>query len=444
MPSKKNKVYTFNDYSAVQSYIEARNNRIMARSNAIMNKQFLARLVSWGKWIALGLLALGTAVLLAQSYFRYESRIAEDKTLSQPNKKHDTKIQFIPVPDPNLSKTIERTVVVEKPVYIPIDAGENEGVTTNYIIFKNKKTETEASVITGWKYSSSSEKEPKYQFCYVTLNENGLIKRVNIAHKERGSVVKDLPISSFNAQQVGMSAKALRASRRHCTWHKYIPNIPIKQPPSQPSPDANKEPKFATGSGFYINTSGVLVTNRHVVKGCKKFWISTEEGNTRITLIKSSSDSDLAILKDHRKTPPPPLEIARQLRLGESVVALGFPLGNQLGSEVKVTTGNISSLAGIKNDKRFLQFTAPIQPGNSGGPLINRQGLVLGVNTATLIGDKLQNINFAVKTEQLLSFLGKARQKFILGDTNIKRTVPDLVEKVSASVVQVLCVGDTK
>jgi uncharacterized protein len=90
-------------------------------------------------------------------------------------------------------------------------------------------------------------------------------------------------------------------------------------------------------------------------------------------------------------------------RQGDSVVALGYPLTGLLSSDVNVTTGVISALAGVRSDTRFLQLTAPVQPGNSGGPLLDMSGHLVGVVSAKLnavavaTGDIPQNVNFALK-----------------------------------------------
>jgi S1-C subfamily serine protease len=98
---------------------------------------------------------------------------------------------------------------------------------------------------------------------------------------------------------------------------------------------------------------------------------------------------------------------------GDQVVAIGYPLHGLLTSDLTVTTGIISSLAGLYNDTRFLQISAPVQPGNSGGPLHDTSGNIVGVVTAKLnairiakaTGDIPENINFAIKTGALRDFL---------------------------------------
>src|SRR5262249_58217041 len=109
---------------------------------------------------------------------------------------------------------------------------------------------------------------------------------------------------------------------------------------------------------------------------------------------------------------------------GDQVVAIGYPLHGLLTSDLTVTTGIISSLAGLHNDTRFLQISAPVQPGNSGGPLHDSSGNIVGVGSAKLhalrilkaTGDIPQNINFAMKTGALRDFVDNSAVPYYTGN----------------------------
>jgi S1-C subfamily serine protease len=113
-----------------------------------------------------------------------------------------------------------------------------------------------------------------------------------------------------------------------------------------------------------------------------------------------------------------PLAPARSLRIGEPIFTVGFPATNLLGEEPKFTDGSASSLSGPGGDAIFFQMTVPIQPGNSGGPVINDAGLVVGVVTSTAAirpflsatGTLPQNINWAVKSEYALPLFDQPPQ----------------------------------
>ena len=170
----------------------------------------------------------------------------------------------------------------------------------------------------------------------------------------------------------------------------------------------------ARGSGFVISHQGHVLTNHHVIEGCTTIQ-AIKEGRTHLlTVVGTDTKNDLAIL-----TLPAPFpnrasfRAGRTIRPGDGVVVVGFPLHGLLASEANVTTGTVSALAGIGNDTRFLQIAAPVQSGNSGGPLLDEGGHIVGVVVSKLnalyiakeIGEIPQNINFAIKDTVAKSFL---------------------------------------
>ncbi len=142
-------------------------------------------------------------------------------------------------------------------------------------------------------------------------------------------------------------------------------------PPQNPAKTVDK-----TGTGFVISNSGHVVTNQHVVDGC----VGDIQGNLsgeaqiKLRLVSTDETNDLALLQ----APNPFKEVAtirdKPTHPGDSVVAIGYPFHGLLTSDFTVTTGIVSSLSGILNDTRYLQISAAIQPGNSGGPLLDSGG----------------------------------------------------------------------
>ena len=130
-------------------------------------------------------------------------------------------------------------------------------------------------------------------------------------------------------------------------------------------------------------------------------------------IVARDPNNDLALLRGPVRLPVPIAVDDRGIRPGDTVVAVGFPLPDLLASEASVTTGTVSALAGIGNDMRLLQVTVPVQPGNSGGPLLDLHGRVVGVvvgkldalQVASITGDIPQNVNFAIKAGVARSFL---------------------------------------
>ena len=131
-------------------------------------------------------------------------------------------------------------------------------------------------------------------------------------------------------------------------------------------------------------------------------------------VVAKDPQNDLAVIKLGASPPHvASFRTGQPLRQGDTVVVYGFPFGDALAAEGNLTTGNVSALAGLANDSRQLQISAPVQPGNSGGPLVDASGNVVGVIVAKLnalammriTGDVPQNVNFAIKAGVAESFL---------------------------------------
>ncbi|PNX49577.1 MAG: hypothetical protein BV456_08800, partial [Thermoplasmata archaeon M8B2D] len=170
----------------------------------------------------------------------------------------------------------------------------------------------------------------------------------------------------------------------------------------------------STGTGFVINTNGYIVTNNHVISDCKRIEINNSKINSRAKVLFLDEINDLAVIKSNSPVNSYAfLRGGRGIRVGEDITTVGYPLGTILGESVKVTTGNISAVTGFDNDTTIMQITAPIQLGNSGGPVLDMSGNVVGVVSAKInelgmikeTGSLLQNINFAIKSQTLQIFL---------------------------------------
>lgn len=203
------------------------------------------------------------------------------------------------------------------------------------------------------------------------------------------------------------------------------------------------------GTAFFVTSDGYALTAYHVVEGATQIAVRTARGETKTArLVRSDRENDLALLKvDIAGTTYVRLRPSTQALRGESVFTLGFPLISIQGLEPKLTNGIISSLSGLGDDRRYFQITTPIQPGNSGGPLFEADGTVIGVVTSTIdalavakqAGTIVQNANFAVKIGYAGLLLSGVRSETIA--TPQVPTAPKLervVSEIENAVVLVL------
>ena len=171
---------------------------------------------------------------------------------------------------------------------------------------------------------------------------------------------------------------------------------------------------MTNGTGFFITADGYLLTAYHVVKEAAVLQVWTDGRLIPAQLVRVDAANDIALLKlDGLTVAALPVISSRNVRTGLDVFTLGFPNIQLQGTEVKYTQGNISSLTGAGDDPRLFQISVPVQPGNSGGPLLDEQGQVIGVViakldeifTARATGSLPQNVNYALKSSLVLNFL---------------------------------------
>jgi S1-C subfamily serine protease len=169
----------------------------------------------------------------------------------------------------------------------------------------------------------------------------------------------------------------------------------------------------ATGTGFFITDDGCLISNYHVVKDATKVRLLTSAGLIDAKVVSVDAANDLALLKADGKFSPLPIAASRTVNLGGTVATVGFPDIGLQGFAPKLAKGEIASLSGASDDPRYFQISVPVQPGNSGGALVDERGNVIGIVSAKLdasaalaaSGALPENVNYAVKSSFLLSFL---------------------------------------
>ncbi len=219
-------------------------------------------------------------------------------------------------------------------------------------------------------------------------------------------------------------------------------------PPEQP--DTKSAERVSTGSGFFVSRDGGFVTNAHVIEDCKTtIRVKADDApfmDARI--IATDAANDLAILRLDMKMKK--VAVLREgIRLGEGVAAFGFPHADILSSSGNFTQGSITALSGMGDDSRYLQLSAPVQAGNSGGPLLDRFGNVVGVVSAKLNalkvaengGDLTQNVNFALNSAVLATFLRANRVTFDVASPEGQKALdpPDIADQARAISGFVVC-----
>jgi S1-C subfamily serine protease len=215
----------------------------------------------------------------------------------------------------------------------------------------------------------------------------------------------------------------------------------------------NEQPKDdqTNGTGFFIDRSRVL-TNFHVVDGCTIVTLTipgSPSGSGQVVATDPTNDLALIAVNDAANTSIRPVVVPglrNRVHVGETVYAFGYPLPGLLSSSGNFTAGSISSLSGLGDDVRNMQISAPVQPGNSGGPLLDVSANVIGVvvgklnagQVSQLIEDIPQNVNFAIKASVAISFL-EANSVTPSPPTSAVLHATDVAEKARQFSLQVTC-----
>ena len=228
-----------------------------------------------------------------------------------------------------------------------------------------------------------------------------------------------------------------------------IPSPPVRSPgQGRGGHDGGRPPPGSefSGSGFAVDSSHIL-TNAHVVEGARKIDAANDRFTAPAEVVLSDPRNDIALLRvDRALAAAARFRSEIDIHLGEDVIVLGFPLQGLLGSGPQATGGNVSALCGIGNDTSVLQFSAPIASGNSGGPILDQSGLVLGQVHSSLNLDRIrdggsnaENINFGVKGAVVRSFLATIGIEPMLDSGGPSRSRADIVRSARAFIYRIRC-----
>ena len=212
------------------------------------------------------------------------------------------------------------------------------------------------------------------------------------------------------------------------------------------------------GTGFFYSSGGLIVTNSHVVEDADTILIKSSqlEENYYASVIQNDTNNDIAILQilnnnvfNLFENIEHPIRLSDKVKVGQEVFTIGYPLGNILGNENRASFGRINSLYGIEDDPRLMQISNPLSPGNSGGPLLNLNGELVGIVVSGLnakyfyenLGIIPQNVNFAIKIDYLKPLLNNIDPVLTQKNStveNLPTKVEDQIDYFKPFIVQII------
>jgi hypothetical protein len=203
------------------------------------------------------------------------------------------------------------------------------------------------------------------------------------------------------------------------------------------------------GTGFFITDDGYVLTCNHVISNTSHVVVSTRNAVYSAEVVRADPESDFALLKVEGQFHALPFITCTNAKLGDSIFTIGFPVVTLQGLDPKLTSGAINSLEGVQDDPDQFQISAEVQPGNSGGPLVDEYGNVIGVVAARMSeqvalnesGMLPENVNYANKSSKAFpllnndpELLAKLKKPYPPAD----RRFADIVQQTEDSVVLVL------
>lgn len=203
------------------------------------------------------------------------------------------------------------------------------------------------------------------------------------------------------------------------------------------------------GTGFFVSPQGHMLTNAHVAGDCRQIGVMLETGRVAAQLVRKDERNDLALIKVDVRGAVPFARFRAQpsIRAGDDIVVAGFPLPTLLQNGLNITTGNVSAMSGLGGNIALMQITAPVQPGNSGGPLLDLSGNIVGVVVSKLnaqrvaqsTGDIPQNVNFAVQGAVARLFLEAGGQRYVEAPSQRDMKAADVADQSRSFTFQIEC-----
>ena len=268
-------------------------------------------------------------------------------------------------------------------------------------------------------YLVGYQKYPKSQKGSINLLKLGVVL-IYIGEWDQGCLIINGVKKQYPKASQSILSKAKYEHRKMCNdsskkndWVRESGEVdidfkvaekPKKKEKPKASPDDDKIVPAGSGSGFFVSKDGHAITNYHVIEGCDINKLSFKGSQTEVKVLAVDKVNDIAILKSNTK-PDAIFPVSNEdVSLLEDVIVAGFPLGKQISSAIKTHKGVVTALAGAGDNYSFFQTDAAINQGNSGGPIINQKGNVVGIAVATWVEEGVQGVHFGIKSSTLKTF----------------------------------------
>ena len=203
--------------------------------------------------------------------------------------------------------------------------------------------------------------------------------------------------------------------------------------------DSSDETGHSSGTAFFINNRGNLLTNNHVVEGCKSQKINYFNKEHEVKIIATDKTLDLALLKANVK-PKSYISFSKnEPKKRQTITAAGYPLGQFLSDDLKINDGRISALKGFDNNSNEIQHDIAINPGNSGGPIVNEKGQLVAIAVSGMAKDITEGLNFGIKSSAAANFLKSNKISPSASYMNFSTSDDKLVKLLEESTVYTFC-----
>lgn len=273
------------------------------------------------------------------------------------------------------------------------------------------------------------------------LNDKGKFS-IDYSKAGAGAVKSQTLQIDFSKMTWNIYGKQANGKSYDTTWKILSPRPKIAEKPKKkkpkPSPDDNKIVPAGSGSGFFVLKDGTLITNYHVIEGCEVNKVSYKGSQSEAKVLSIDKVNDIAILKTNIN-PETAFAVSNEdVSLLEDVVVAGYPLGKEISSAIKTHKGVVTALAGVDDNYSYFQTDAAINQGNSGGPIINQKGNVVGIAVQTWVEEGVQGVHFGIKSSTLKTFASANGLKF-LTPNNRDLSNKELGKLITESTVYVEC-----